>query len=47
MSKEQHSEISRLGGKSVKPENRKFSRDPEYAKACGRKGGLVKKKKDS
>jgi len=33
--------------KKVKPENNAFARDPEYAKECGRKGGSVKKKKDS
>lgn len=38
-------EIASKGGKSVKPENRTYYRDTDYAQECGRKGGLVKKNK--
>ena len=39
MSKETRTEIARKGGKSVNPENRSFSRDPELAQRAGKKGG--------
>ena len=34
-------EIASMGGKSVAPEMRAFSRNPELAREAGRKGGLV------
>ena len=40
MSPEKRSEIARKGGRSVKPENRSFSRDPALASSAGRKGGV-------
>lgn len=35
-------EVSSMGGKACPPEKRAYSRDPDLAKAAGRKGGLVK-----
>ena len=39
LSLERRREIASMGGKSVDPANRMFSRDKELAKAAGRKGG--------
>lgn len=39
MDKEKHREIARKGGKSVPPEKRSFSQDPELAKKSGHIGG--------
>lgn len=41
MTPERRREISSLGGSSVKPENRAFSRDRTLASKAGRKGGLA------
>ena len=38
---ERRREIASKGGKSVKPENRAYSRDKDLAARAGRKGGLV------
>lgn len=32
-------QLAKLGGASVKPENRAFSRDKDLAREAGRKGG--------
>jgi uncharacterized protein len=40
LSPERRREMASLGGKSVDPANRTFSRDKELAKAAGTKGGL-------
>lgn len=39
MSPEKQREIARLGGLSIPPAKRSFSRDPSLAAAAGRKGG--------
>ena len=39
MSLEKRQEIARMGGLSVKPENRAFSKDKKLAVKAGRKGG--------
>lgn len=43
MTPERRAEISRLGGASVAPENRAFSRYPKLASDAGRIGGQAKK----
>lgn len=43
ISPERRSEIARMGGLSVKPENRSFARSRELAASAGRKGGAVRK----
>lgn len=48
LSKEQRIKIASMGGKSVLPENRSFSRDRELAVKAGMKGGTnVPKEKRS
>ena len=39
MDPEKRCEIARLGGKSVPPEKRSFSRNSDFAVQAGRKGG--------
>lgn len=39
MSPERRKEIARLGGSSVAPENRSFSKDRKLAAMAGKKGG--------
>jgi general stress protein YciG len=39
MSPDKLKEIAKKGGKSVPPEKRTFSQDPEHAAKCGQKGG--------
>ena len=39
MEENQRREIARKGGKSVAPEHRSFSKDPQFASQAGRKGG--------
>jgi uncharacterized protein len=41
ISPERLSEIARMGGLAVAPENRSYSKDRALAAAAGRKGGLV------
>ncbi len=41
MNADRQRDIASLGGRSIKPENRVFSRDRELAAAAGRKGGLA------
>jgi len=41
LSMERHREISAMGGRAVRAENRSFSRDPDFAAEAGRKGGLA------
>lgn len=41
MTPERRREIASKGGKSVKPENRAYSRDKDLASRAGRKGGLA------
>lgn len=43
MSPERQREISSLGGKSVPPEKRSFTKDPNLASKAGRIGGLKSK----
>lgn len=44
MTLERRKEVASKGGKSVKGQNRAFSRDRALAQAAGRKGGLRSKK---
>ena len=44
MTPERRREIASKGGKSVKPENRAYSRDKGLASRAGRKGGLAQTK---
>jgi uncharacterized protein len=41
MSPEKQRQIASMGGKSVPPENRMFSKNRALASEAGRKGGLV------
>jgi general stress protein YciG len=40
MTPEKQREIARMGGRSLKPEQRSFSQNRDLAQAAGRKGGL-------
>lgn len=44
LSPERRREISSLGGRSVLPENRGFSRDRYLASSAGRKGGMTSRR---
>lgn len=44
MAPERQREIAARGGRSVKPENRSFSRDQALAKRAGRMGGFASAK---
>jgi general stress protein YciG len=39
MDENKRREIARMGGKSLAPEHRSFSKDPQFASQAGRKGG--------
>lgn len=43
MGKDRQRLIASKGGKSVRPEQRSFSKDPELAANAGRKGGQSKR----
>lgn len=45
MTPEKRREISSLGGKAVRPEQRSFSQNRELAREAGRKGGIQPKRK--
>lgn len=47
MTPERRREVSRMGGKALKPAQRAFSQNRELAKAAGRKGGLTPKRAKS
>lgn len=42
MTPERRTEVAKMGGASVSPNNRSFSVNRELAKEAGRKGGLAK-----
>ncbi|MCP1539987.1 general stress protein [Methylorubrum extorquens] len=44
LSPERRKEIASKGGRSIPAESRAFSKNPELARAAGRKGGSVAKK---
>jgi general stress protein YciG len=44
MTPERRKELAIKGGKSVKPENRAFSKNKDLARAAGKLGGRVSKK---
>jgi general stress protein YciG len=44
MTPERRKEIASLGGKSVAPENRAFSKSRDLARAAGKNGGRSSKK---
>jgi len=45
MTPERRSEIARLGGKALRPEQRSFSQNRQLASEAGRKGGSQPKRK--
>jgi general stress protein YciG len=47
MTPEKRREISRLGGKALKPEQRSFSQNRQLASEAGRKGGLTPRRTTS
>ena len=47
MSPERRKEIARLGGASIPPEKRAFSKNRDLASNAGRAGGLVKREPKS
>ena len=47
LSPERLAEIASLGGKSVRPENRAFSRNRELAVVAGKKSGKMTRVKES